>query len=247
MEADVKLTKAQKRELRKLEWEQKAEKEAKTSQYKKIGLWVGVAMAVILAIFGLAVIVNSPSTSSETSLKIPAPTESDLYTKGGPKSKVVLTEYGDYQCPACAQYQPIVKAILEEYKDRIFFVYRDFPLVNAHQNAHISARAAFAANKQGKFWEMNDALYQNQSQWATNPNVETLFVGYATSLGLNTDQFKSDLNSSQAKTHVDTALSNATSAGLNSTPSFFINGAKIDNPNSLDEFKSLIDNELNKE
>ncbi|MBI3985037.1 MAG: DsbA family protein [Candidatus Levybacteria bacterium] len=247
MDSDEKLTKAQKRELRKLEWEQKAQSQAKTAQYKKIGLWIGVTFAVILGIFGLAMIVNSPTTSSGGGLQAPAPTKEDIYTKGNPNSKVVVVEYGDYQCPACAQYQPIVKALLEEYKDKVYFVYRDFPLINSHQNAHISARAAFAANKQGKFWEMYDALYENQTEWATNPNAETIFTNYASNLGLNADKFKNDLNSNEAKSFVDNALSNATSIGLNSTPSFFINGSKIENPSSYDELKALIDNELNKE
>ncbi len=246
METDEKLTKAQKRELRKLEWQQKAETQAKTAQYKKISLWVAVAFFVILSIFGLAMLVNSPSNTSGSNLKAPAPNEIDLYTKGDPKAKAVVIEYGDFQCPACASYQPFVKAILEEYKDRIYFVYRDFPLINSHQYAHLSARAAFSANKQGKFWEMYDLLYENQSQWAKATDAETLFIGFAQKLGLNTDKFKTDLNSNEAKKFVDDSLSRATSIGLNSTPSFFINGVKIDNPNSFDEFKKLIDNELNK-
>lgn len=246
METDQKLTKAQKRELRKLEWQEKAQQEEKTAQYKKIGIWVGVAFAVILTIFTLAMIVNSPSNTAGTSLKAPAPSEKDLYTKGNSKSKVVLTEYGDFQCPACASYFPIVNALVKEYIDKIYFVYRDFPLINAHQNAHISARAAYAANKQNKYWEMYDLLYENQTDWATSTNAESIFVGYAGKIGIDINKFKSDLNSDEAKKFVDEALGNATSLGINSTPSFFINGSKIDNPNSFDDFKKLIDNELNK-
>lgn len=246
METDGKLTKAQKRELRKLEWQQNAEKEQKTAQYKKIGIWIAVAFAVILGIFGLAMIVNSPSNTTGSSLKAPAPNEKDLYTKGNVKSKVVLTEYGDFQCPACASYFPIVNAIVEEYKDKILFLYRDFPLTNAHKYAHLSARAAFLANKQNKYWEMYDLLYENQTEWAQSTNAEEIFTGYAKKLGMDTDKFKNDLNSNEAKKFVDEALASANSLGLNSTPSFFINGSKIDNPNSFDDFKKLIDDELNK-
>ena len=246
METDQKLTKAQKRELRKLEWQEKAQQEEKTAQYKKIGIWVGVAFAVILGIFGLAMIVNSPSNTTQSSLKAPTPSEKDLYTKGNPSSKVVLTEYGDFQCPACASYFPIVNALIEEYKDKILFVYRDFPLINAHQNAHISSRAGFAANKQGKYWEMYNMLYENQKEWATSTDAENIFIGYGGKIGIDKNKFKTDLNSDEAKKFVDEALSSATALGINSTPSFFINGSKIDNPNSFDDFKKLIDNELNK-
>lgn len=246
MENPQKLTKDQKRELRKQQWQQKTEGEAKKEQYKKTAIWIGVALAIILGIFGLAMLVNSPSSSTTGSLKVPALNEKDLYTKGNPKAKVTLTEYGDFQCPACASYQPIVNAVVEEYKDKILFIYRDFPLVNAHKYAHLSSRVAFAANKQNKYWEMYDLLYQNQDSWAQSTNAQELFVDYAKTLGLNTDKFKTDLDSSEAKKFVDDALASATGLGINSTPSFFINGAKIDSPNSFEEFKTIIDNELNK-
>lgn len=246
MENPQKLTKEQKRELRKQEWQQKAESEAKQEQYKKTAIWIGVAVAVILAIFGLAMLVNSPTNSTTSSLKAPTLNEKDLYTKGDIKAKVTLTEYGDFQCPACASYHPIVNAIVEEYKDKILFIYRDFPLVNTHKYAHLSSRAAFAANKQNKYWEMYDLLYQNQDSWAKSTNAQELFVDYAKSLGLDIDKFNSDLDSNEAKKFVDEALATATGLGLNSTPSFFINGAKIDNPNNFEEFKTLINNELNK-
>ncbi|MEK7551748.1 MAG: DsbA family protein [Patescibacteria group bacterium] len=246
MENPQKLTKEQKRELRKQEWQEKAQEEVKKEQYKKVAIWVGVALAIILGIFGLAMLVNSSSNSTTSSLKVPVLNDKDLYTKGDKKAKVTLTEYGDFQCPACASYHPIVKAIIEEYKDKILFIYRDFPLINAHKYAHLSSRAAFAANKQNKYWEMYDLLYQNQNSWAKSTKAEDLFVDYAKELGLDIDKFSADLNSSEAKTFVDESLATATGLGINSTPSFFINGVKIDSPSSFDEFKEIIDNELNK-
>ena len=246
MENPQKLTKQEKREVRKQEWQQKAENEGKKEQYKKVGIWIGVAAAVILGIFGLAMLVNSPSNTTTSSLKAPALSEKDIYTKGNAKAKVLLTEYGDFQCPACASYHPIVNAVVEAYKDKILFIYRDFPLVNAHQYALLSARVAYAANKQNKYWEMYNLLYENQTEWAKSTKAQDLFVGYANNLKLDIDKFNADLNSSEAKKFVDDVLSTATSIGLNSTPSFFINGSKIDNPGSFDEFKQLIDNELNK-
>jgi protein-disulfide isomerase len=163
METPQKLTKAEKRELKKLEWQEKLEKEKKAQQYKKISLWIGVGVVVVLGILGLAWLVNSPASQNTTSaLSAPAVSKEDLFTFGNPKAKVVLTEYGDYQCPACKAYAPIVKQLIEEKQKDILFVYRYFPLVNVHQNAKISAQAGWAANKQGKFWEMSEALYANQ-------------------------------------------------------------------------------------
>ena len=246
MENQQKLTKAEKRELRKQEWQKETEKAQQVQQYKKIGIWVGVAVVVMVAIFGLAMLVNSPtSTTSTSNLTAPLKTDKD-FSKGDEKSKVNLIEYGDFQCPACASYQPVVKQLLAAEGNKLHFVYRYFPLTNVHQNAHISAQAGFAANIQGKFWEMSDKLFDTQNDWAELPNPQDTFVGYAKQLGLNTDQFKKDINSSKANKFVDDSLNAATTLGLNSTPSFFVNGKLIKTPNTYDDFKKLIDNEFSK-
>jgi protein-disulfide isomerase len=246
METPQKLTKAQKRELRKQQWALEAQKAQKNQQYKKIGIWAGVFIVVVIAILGLAWMVNSPSSTSTSSLAVPAPSIKDLFTTVNPTSKVVLTEYGDFQCPACASYHPVVKQLLAEEGDKIYFVYRYFPLTQVHPNAHISAQAGYAAYKQGKFWEMNDLLFEGQNDWASLTDPKNVFIEYAKSLGLNTDKFSSDMNSSEASSFVDNSLKDAVSSGLNSTPSFFINNKKIDSPNTYDDFKKLIENELNK-
>lgn len=246
MENQQKLTKAQKRELRKTEWVQEAEKAKKSEQYKKIGLWAGVAVIIFLGIFGLAWIVNSPSSSSTSTITVPKPSKADLFTAGNPKSKVVVTEYGDFQCPACKAYAPLIKQLIADEGKKVYFVYRYFPLTQVHQNAHIGAQAGWASNKQGKFWEMSDTLFQNQDDWATLANPQDTYVGYAKTLGMNTDKFKTDMNSAQASKFVDDSLNAALGLGLQSTPSFFINNQKIENPNTYDDFKKLVENELNK-
>ena len=127
MENQQKLTKAQKRELRKTEWQMESEKANKAQQYKKIGIWVLVAVVVIIAIFGLAMLVNSPSPTTSTS-SLTAPLKADKqFERGNVKSKVTLIEYGDFQCPACASYQPLVKQLLADEGDKLHFVYRYFP------------------------------------------------------------------------------------------------------------------------
>lgn len=211
---------------------------------KKYGLWGAIAALVAAGILGLALFVNnSPTSTVNENQTVPLTSKYDIEL-GDKNSKVTLIEYGDHQCPACASYQPVIKRILEDYKN-IRFVYRFFPLTNIHQYAAISAQAAYAANIQGKFKEMNDVLYENQHEWSTSANAQTIFVSYAQRIGLDTEKFTNDMNSQAAKDFVTQSYSEAVSAGLNSTPSFFLNGARI-GPNSYEDFKALIDDALKK-
>ncbi|OGH11018.1 MAG: hypothetical protein A3B38_02385 [Candidatus Levybacteria bacterium RIFCSPLOWO2_01_FULL_36_13] len=244
MNGNEKLTKAQKKALQKTQWTQEAEKAKRNEQLKTFGLWGGVAALVGIAILGLALFVNkSPSSTVNTDQTVPLATKYD-FEKGPKDSKVTLIEYGDYQCPACASYHPIVNKILADYKN-LHFVYRFFPLSNIHKNAEISAKAAYAANVQGKFFEMHNALYENQNDWSESTTPQTIFVNYAQMLGLDTAKFTNDLNSTQAKAFVADSEKESISAGLNSTPSFYLNGARI-NPNSYEDFKKLIDDAFKK-
>lgn len=244
MENPQRLTKAQRKALQKSEWQKDAEREKRNEDMKKYGLWGGLAVLIAAAILGLAIFVNSPSSTTKNSLTAPLTSKYEI-TTGDKKSKVTLIEYADFQCPGCAQYYPMVKKLLEDEKD-MHFSYRFFPLTNIHQNAQISAQAAFAANKQGKFWEMSDMLYSNQQSWAESANAKTIFASYAQDLKLDSAKFLTDMNSDEAKTYVDNSLKEAISLGLNSTPSFFINGVKIQSPPSYEAFKKLIDDEFKK-
>lgn len=245
MENPQKLTKKEKKELRKLEWEEKAKKEVRNETIKKYSIWAGVIAAIILGIGGLVMLVNSSSTPSSQTVTIAPVSDKDI-TRGDLKSKVTLIEYADFQCPACASYDPVVNQLLEEYKDKILYVYRMFPLTNIHPNAHISAQAAYAAYKQDKFFEMDDMLYENQGDWSNISDPTSIFVGYAKDLGLDLDKFQKDLKSDEAKNYVNDSENRAVSDGINSTPTFIVNGVKITNPNGYEEFKKIIDDELNK-
>ncbi len=106
------------------------------------------------------------SPSAEGNVKITDYINDADWVRGDKTSKVVVTEYSDFQCPACGAYYPMVEQINKELGDKIAFVYRHFPLVNIHQFAEPMARAAEAAGKQGKFWEMYSLIFTNQSKWA---------------------------------------------------------------------------------
>lgn len=150
---------------------------------------------------------------------------------GNPDAKVVLFEYGDFQCPGCRNAYPAVKEVKEKYKDQIAFVYRHYPITTGHPNALAAAAAAEAAGEQGKFWEMHDKLFENQmpagmGSW-NNASAETrqdFFEQYASEIGLNMEKFRQDIQSEEIaqKISFDRALGRR--VGVNSTPTFFING-----------------------
>lgn len=245
MDSNQKLTKNEKKELRKLEWQEKAKLEERNAKFKKYSLWAGLIAIIGLVIWGLFAIVTAPTTPTSQKVSI-APVSSKDITLGNPKAKATLVEYSDFQCPACAGYYPLVKQLLNEYKDKVYFVYRIFPLTNIHPNSHISAQAAYAAKKQNKFFEMEDLLFTNQKDWSETSDPRGIFMDYAKQLKLDAKVFQTDMNSDEAKKYVNDSENQALSEGMNSTPSFILNGSKITNPQNYEDFKKLIDNELNK-
>ncbi len=153
------------------------------------------------------------------------------HTYGNMTSKVVLIEYGDFQCPGCGSAHPVVKKIIEKYKDKMGFVFRNFPLTTIHPNALAASAAAEAAGLQGKYWEMHDALYENQGSWKdlTGQERTDAFKRYALNVGANEDTWLKDLDSVavQKKISFDTALGKK--AEVTGTPSFFLNGKNVGN------------------
>jgi len=238
MDEDHKLTKKEKKELRRLEWQQKTKTEARNAKIKQFAIWGGVALVFLIVIGVLIAAVTSP-TSSTPSITI-APVSSRDISEGNSKAKVTLIEYADFQCPACAAYHPIVDQLLKDYQGKIFYAYRMFPLEQAHPNALISAQAAYAAYKQGAFFAYDDLLFAKQNDWATLQNPRDTFVSYAQSLKLDVNRFTNDMSSQETQKYVKDSENQALNEGINSTPSFFINGKLIQNPTSLDDFKKLI-------
>lgn len=166
---------------------------------------------------------------------------------GKGESKVTVIEYGDFQCPACGAYFPIVQEIKKEYGDKITFQFRHFPLTQIHPNAFISSRAAEAAGKQNKFFEMHDKLYENQQTWSSSSDPTAIFTTYATELGLNLDQFKTDMAAKSTADSINADLKAGQAIGASSTPTFVINDTRVTkNPENLEAFKKLIDDEIAK-
>lgn len=220
---------------------------------KEIAIWVGIIAVLIGGLWFLITTVNNSSSPSSPvqMTNVPPVSENDFVKKGNTASsasesaKVTLIEYGDFECPACGVYYPLVKQISEEFGKDLRVVHRFFPLTNVHKNAMISAQAAYAAGLQGKFWEMHNMLYENQSSWSeTNP--KDIFISYAKDLELDLDKFKTDLEADSTKQFIKQQEQSAISIGINSTPTFILNEARIQNPANYEAFKKLIQDEINK-
>lgn len=205
------------------------------------GFW-GIIAAVIVLFIGVAVLSNNDKASAPTSSK-GTPTQ---HIKGNPDSKVVLVEYGDFQCPVCLQYEPTVNAVVSEFKDKIKFQFRHFPITSLHQNAFAASRAAEAASKQGKFWEMHDALFDstNNQQWSQSSDPNTFFEQYAKDIGLNIEQYKKDFSSSAVNDSINADMAAGNKLGVSGTPTFFLNGQKIEIANDLKSFQQKINDAL---
>lgn len=199
-----------------------------------------IILGVIIALFGGLLFLNKKQDSSTTNTGNQTVQLSEHKTAAG-STGVALVEYGDFQCPACAQYYPIIKQLKEQYAGRVTFQFRHYPLTEIHQNALISSRAAEAAAMQGKFWEMHDLLYENQNAWASNANPAPIFESYAQALGLDVDKFREDIRSEQVNNIVQADRAEAKKQGYQSTPTFAIDGQKIDNPTSAEGFAKLLD------
>jgi len=142
---------------------------------------------------------------------------------GPDDAPVTLVEYGDYECPYCGMAHPVVKAAQHELGNQLRFVFRNFPLAEAHPHARIAAQAAEAAGAQGRFWEMHDLLFENQN--ALEPQD---LVGYARSLGLDIPQFERDLEAGTYAKKVRDDFRSGVKSGVNGTPTFFVNGERYD-------------------
>lgn len=150
-------------------------------------------------------------------------------SKGAGDAKVVLTQFADFQCPACKAFEPTLAEILTENEGKVRLVFKHFPLYpSPHKNALVSAYASEAAGKQGKFWEMHDKLYETQDDWAEAGDPKDKFVGYASDLGLNVDDFSRDLNDEAGKDVIDRDKALGTELKLSGTPTIFINGEEFD-------------------
>src|SRR3990167_7936488 len=237
MEDEQILTKKERRELRRMEKESERSRVVRGNKAKKYVVRGFIFLALVAVVFGFWKLSQQTPVIDTEVLQI---NETD-WIRGNENSAVTIIEYLDFQCPACGAYHPLVTQLFSEYGNRVRFVTRHFPITNIHQNAISSAKAAEAAGRQDKFWEMHDVLFENQRNWSNERNPDDLFLSYAKSIGLDKEKFLADYNDGSIDDKVDSDRNGASRAGVTGTPTFFLNGKKINNPRGYEEFKALIE------
>ena len=210
---------------------------------KTLTISITSIFVTFLLLFGVYKLTNQPVQTDFPQTK---QLKAQDHIKWSPEKKNILVEYSDLQCPACKNAHNILKTIEAsgsadfEITKKVTFVYRHFPLYQIHNYAYVAAYAAEAAGKQDKFWEMASLLFNNQQAWEkSNSPQQEYFVNYAKELKLDVDRFKKDSDSSEVKNRVAEDLKDADQMRISSTPTFFLNGQKVD-VNSFDEFKTKL-------
>ena len=196
-------------------------------------------VGVIIVLFVGFLVLRSDSQTNDPS----SDAQPTTHVKGEGAASVTLIEYGDFQCPACAQYYPVLEEVVDKYGSDIKFQFRHFPLISIHPNAFGASRAAEAASKQGKFWEMYDKLFAGQSDWANSSNPNSVFETYATQLELDLDKYKEDFKGSEVNDAINADMAAGRDLGATATPTFVLNGERLETPPnaSLDAFSELLD------
>ena len=158
---------------------------------------------------------------------------------GAPDARVVVIEYGDFECPVCAQAYHGVKIMLKHFKHRIKFAYRHFPIVTAHPHAELAAEAAEAAGAQGKFWQMHDRLFENQQHLKAKALHQ-----YAEAIELDLARFDADLADHIYLQRVQEHLTSGRASGVRTTPGFFVDGKVVDISFGMERLSKAIDARL---
>lgn len=237
------LTKEEKRELAKDKKRKERQDENLQSNFKKF-----IVIALILAAvgyFGYKIYAFFTAPIPEVAQEPVNVVDSD-WVKGTEEAEATLIEYGDFQCPACGAYYPMVKQLIDDYPESLRVVYRHYPLPS-HPSAIPAALASEAAGDQGKFWEMHDMLFERQEEWSELRNPKDRFIEYAQELELDIEQFETYYESDEARDDVNVDLLSGNKLGVNATPTFYLNGTKLQPVRSYDEFSSRIQEAINQD
>jgi len=207
---------------------------------KRIIVWGSAILIIGIIAVGAWSIATGPKTPVNNKGLLTEAAGASDWTKGAQNPKVTLVEYSDFQCPACGAYFPMIEQVVAEYGNRLSFTYRHFPLTQ-HKNALVASYASEAAGKQGKFWEMHKMIFEHQTDWSEENNASEIFRGYAQELKLDLARYDTDIASPEIKDAVAHDKETGLSSGVDSTPSFYLNGKKMQSPRSYDELKALIE------
>lgn len=186
----------------------------------------------------------SPAQSQQPVLT-GVPGAEPAHTAGPATAPVKLEEFGDFECPPCGMFHPILKQMQEEFGDKLQVTFREFPLVPTHQHALAAASAAEAAGLQGKFWEMHHMIYDHQKDWAKEFDVRPIFEGYAKQIDVDVERYKRDVDSDAVARRIMQDGNRGHSLGVKGTPTVFVNGREVPFENlPAEKLRVVIQNEL---
>jgi protein-disulfide isomerase len=194
---------------------------------------------------------SSPRSSSQTPAPQPVanqgvPGAEPAHVLGPPTAKVHIEEFGDFECPPCGLFHPVLEQMHQEFGDRLRITFREFPLVPTHKHALAAASAAEAAGMQGKFWEMHDLIYEHQKEWKTQFDVRPIFEAYAQQIGIDVERFKRDRASETVAQRIFQDGKRGHSLGVKGTPTVFLNGREVPFESlPAESLRVLIQRELN--
>ncbi len=179
--------------------------------------FIGIIIFTVTILVGALMVFSRPPKEVPLETLVPQ----DVWATGSANPKATLVEFSDFECPACATAHPVVKQLMEKYRSDLRFVYRHFPL-QQHPNAQIAAEAAEAAGAQGKFWEMHDLLFANNTTLS-----QDVINGLGLELSLDMEKFTKELSSGKYKDKVRKDVNDGQILGVDATPTFFLNGKKL--------------------
>ncbi|HSN17859.1 MAG TPA: DsbA family protein [Gammaproteobacteria bacterium] len=218
----------------------------------RIWLYGGLALLILALIYSAVLLFNAKSKSSAVgNLDVVQmqfdPSHDDMgVAVGSPDAKVTVREFADYQCPACGGFEPVLQQMRKDYVDtgKVRFVFFDYPIEDRHKNSVVAAQFARCAGDQSKYWQMHDALYANQAQWAGMKDPLDTFLGYSGKLGIDGSRMLACIR--MGTTHEDVMRSEAygDALGLHATPTFAVNGEAYVGGVKYQDLKGLIDQQL---
>jgi len=211
---------------------------------KNLPLLLGTIFGTLLMIVGIAFFFSKDTAMSEQPVDQAELTADTRNITGGEFAVATIVEFSDFQCPACAASEPLVRAVLQEFGDQVRFVYRHYPLDQIHPFSRTAATASEIAAESELFWPYHDLLFARQAEWSklgSIAEVKSKLIEYAVEVGLDEVEFTAKIqDSSVYSTLVQNDVELGTKLNVNSTPTFFVNGQRATAPQLRDLVSAVI-------
>lgn len=204
---------------------------------------IGVGVLTVILLVGGVWLLNRNSNTSNTNVDQSILVKSDSFKTGNGSEKVTVVEFADFQCPGCKVASPALERIASDYKGRVNLVYRHFPLAQ-HPYARETASFAEAAGAQGKFWEAYKLIFDTQDEWSNTADINQFITKFTSDLKLDETKVKDTMSSSKTAEKIQRDYDDGVKAGVNSTPTVFINGEKLSDFPTYELLKQKIEEKL---